>query len=252
MIKILKHIYFFLRRCCLRLKFFFSINWLKTLYFNFRMLPFKQAKKLPFYFYGSVKFSSLKGKVKIEAPIKRGMVGFGQPYEMTTRSRGIAEIVLKGKFIVKGHIQFGKDYFLFIKEEACCTMGHMSSMASNAKLICTKEITFGAWTRIGSDSQVIDTNFHQMIDTVTLEKFPVSAPIILGSYNFISNRVTILSKTITLNYVTVASNSLCNKNYSEFGKNILIGGIPAKLIKREISRDWKGEKELMLKNLIVK
>jgi hypothetical protein len=35
---------------------------------------------------------------------------------------------------------------------------------------------------------------------------------------------------------------LCNADYTSFGSNILIGGIPAKFIKDSISRDWEGEK----------
>ena len=61
-----------------------------------------------------------------------------------------------------------------------------------------------------------------------------------------------MQKTKTPNYCTIASNSLCNKDYSSFGENILIGGIPAKLLKENISRDWVGEQERLENNLIVK
>jgi acetyltransferase-like isoleucine patch superfamily enzyme len=127
----------------------------------------------------------------------------------------------------------------------------LASLASSGKIICKEKIVLGNYARIGSESQLIDTNFHQMIDTKTGEKFKMTAPIELGEYNFISNRVTIMQKTITPNYCTIASNSLVNKDYSGFGENILIGGIPAKLLKENISRDWKGELEDLEKNLIV-
>jgi hypothetical protein len=61
----------------------------------------------------------------------------------------------------------------------------------------------------------------------------------------------IMSKTKTNNYCTVASNSLCNKDYTGLGLNILIGGIPAKFIKDSISRDWEGEEKLLEGQLIV-
>ena len=80
MIKFLKKVYHWI-------KFQLSVNWVKTLYFNFKKLPFNIAAKLPVYFYGSVKFTSLKGKITIDAPIKRAMVGFGQAYEMKKKSR---------------------------------------------------------------------------------------------------------------------------------------------------------------------
>lgn len=251
MIKFLKEVYFFCKLQYRKVSFFFSINWIKTLYFNFKMFPFNVALKLPVYFYGSVKFLSLKGNVTINSEIKRGMIGFGQPYEMNTRSKGIAELYLRGQLIFNGHIQFGKDYFFYVKEGAKCEMGHLSSMGTNAKLICTNNIQFGVSSRLGSECQVIDTNFHQMIDVVTNEKFPISSPIKIGNYNFISNRVTILSKTVTSNYTTIASNSLCNRDYTEFGENVLIGGIPAKLLKTNITRDWDGENEKLLKHLMI-
>ena len=228
-----------------------KVNWVKTLYFNLKMFPFSTAKKLPVFFYGRIKFTSLKGSIVIDAPLKTGMIGFGQPYEMTTRSYGIAELFLEGKFSIKGHIQFGKDCFVYIKKDAQLKMGHMASLASLGKIICTKSIILGTWARIGSESQVIDTNFHQMIDTSTGDKTHTTNAIMIGDYNFISNRVSIMSNTITPEFCTIASNSLTNKDYSSFGKNILIGGLPSKLLKENISRDWEGERESLEKNLIV-
>ena len=215
------------------------------------MLPFADAKKLPFFFYGKVKFSSLNGSVAIEAPITRAMIGFGQPYEMNTIHIGIAEIMLSGTMTFNGYAQFGKDYFICIKKEAVCSFGNMSSLGSRGKIICTNWVELGDYARLGSECQIIDTNFHKMIDTATKKEYEMSQPIKLGNYNFISNRVTILSKTITPDYCTIASNTLCNKNYQSLGDNILVGGIPAKLLKENISRDWEGEQAVMLKNLII-
>jgi len=232
-----------------RIKFYLSVNWIKTVYFNFKMFPIHQAKKLPVYFYGKVKFASLKGRVVIEAPLKKGMIGFGQLYEMSTRSAGISELFLEGKLIFNGHTQFGKDYLVYIKKGASCEFGHMASIASNGKIICVNKIKLGDFARLGSESQIIDTNFHQMSNTITGEKYAISAPINIGSYNYIGNRVSIMSKTKTPNYCTIASNSLCNKDYSEDKNNILLGGIPAILLKKDITRDWEGEREGMEKFL---
>ena len=228
-----------------------KVNWVKTLYFNFKMFSFSIARKLPVFFYGSIKFTSLKGEITIKAPIKSGMVGFGQPYEKTTRYRGIAELFLEGKLIINGHIQFGKDCFVYVKKDAQLQMGHMASIASLGKIICTHSITLGTWARIGSESQLMDTNFHQMIDTSTNEKIHTTSTITIGNYNFISNRVSIMSNTFTPDFCTIASNSLTNKNYTALGENTLIGGLPAKLLKENISRDWEGERESLEKNLII-
>lgn len=228
-----------------KMKFSLKVNWIKTIYFNFKMFPFSIAKKLPVYFYGMVKFNDLNGEIIIDAPIKSGMIGFGQPYEIFSKSAGNAEIFIAGKVVFEGYCQFGLDYFLYVAKDACLKMGNMSSLGTNGKIICYDEIIFGDYCRIGFDSQVIDTNAHQMINIITNEKFPITLPILLGNYNYFSNRVSILQSTITPDYCTTASNSLCNKDYTNLGQNILIGGIPAKLLKTNTSRDWEGEREML-------
>lgn len=234
-----------------RFKFYNSVNWTKTLYFNFKKFPFSIAKKLPVFFYGKVKFTSISGKIEINASIRKGMIGFGQSYEMNTIHRGTAEINIQGTVVFNGHVQFGKDYFIVIKPNGYCEFGHMSSLASNGKLICTERIVLGNYARFGSECQLIDTNFHKMINIKTGEIYKMTAPIKIGNYNFISNRVSIMKGTKTADYCTIASNSLCNKDYSLFGEHILIGGVPVKLLKNNISRDWEGEKENLIKWLMI-
>lgn len=226
-----------------KIRFYYSVNWTKTLYFNFKKFPFETAKKLPVFFYGKVKFTSIKGEIQIDGNIQKGMIGFGQPYELNTVHKGIAEVFILGKLIFKGKFQFGKDCFVFIGENAFCSLGNMASIASGGKLICTEKIVLGDYARFGSESQIIDTNFHDLIDTQTGEKLPKSAPIFIGNYNFMSNRVSVLKGTKTPDFCTVASNSVCTKDYTSLGENILIGGVPSKLIRTHISRDWQGEKQ---------
>lgn len=246
-----KKMYRKLRLAYHKLKFYYSVNWTKTLYFNFKKFPYSIAKKLPVFFYGKVKFNNIKGEVTIDAPLKRGMIGFGQPYEINTRHKGIAEICISGKLVFKGHVQFGKDYFVYLGEKGYCEMGHMSSLGSNGKLICIENVVLGTYARLGEESQIVDTNSHQMINTLTGEKYPMTSPIKIGDYNYIGNKVSIMLKTHTPSFCTIASNSLCNKDYTNYGENVLIGGIPAKLLKNNISRDWQGEEENICKLLIV-
>ena len=251
MIDILKNIYRKLRSLYHRLQLYYSVNWIKTLYFNFKKFPYPIAKQLPIFFYGKVKFTSITGTIKIEGTIKSGMIGFGQPYEMNTLHKGIAEITILGTLVFNGHVQLGKDYFIYIGVDGHCELGHMASLASNAKLICMEYVVLGDYARFGSESQIMDTNFHQMMNTITGEKFKITAPISIGNYNYAASRVTVLQGTKTPDFCTIGSSSLCTADYTPFGSNIFIGGIPAKLIKTNISRDWEGEKALLDDYLIV-
>lgn len=233
------------KRIYSKIKFYLTINWYKTLYFNFKKFPLSVALKLPVFFYGPVRFQSLSGNIIINAPIERGMIGFGQPYEKNTVHGGVAEVAIRGEVIFKGHMQFGKDYFFYVEKNAVAKFGHMAGVGTRSSVVCMHNISLGNYARISSESQIMDTNFHPMIDTITSERHVMHAPVIIGDYNYISNRVTILRGTVTPNFCTIASNSLCTKDYSAFGENILIGGVPAKLLRNNISRDWQYEKDLL-------
>lgn len=228
-----------------KLKFYLQVNWIKTLYFNFKKFPFNVAKYLPVFFYGKVKFADISGIVEITAPIKKGMIGFGQPYEMNTLHKGVAEINISGNLVFRGHMQFGKDYFIFIGKDANCEFGHMSSLGTNAKIIAVESVILGNFARFGSECQIMDTNFHRMIDTITKEPYKLTKPVMIGNFNYIGTRVLIMPGTQTPNYCTITSNSMCNKNLSKLEENIMLAGIPAKLVKNNISRDWEKERDTL-------
>ncbi|MDG1064337.1 MAG: transferase [Flavobacteriaceae bacterium] len=234
-----------------RMRLYLKVNWIKSLYFNFKMLPFAQARHLPILFYGPVSFGKLTGTIELPKLCKMGLVGFGQPYELVTKTRRAAELHLEGCITFRGYAQIGIDYFVHVGQNASLEMGNMSSIASNGKVICHHYISLGDYARVGSEAQLIDTNFHQMIHTKTRERYPMHGPIRLGSYNYISNRVTVLQGTKTGDHCTVASNTLCTKDYSDWGQNILIGGVPAQKLKTDIARDWASEQELMERYLIL-
>lgn len=232
-------------------KRFISVNWIKTIYFNYKKFPFAIARKLPVIFYGSVKLSNISGEIRIEGPISMGMIGFGQQFEKQTTSRGISELQLLGTLVFKSNAHIGKDFFIFISENAYCEFGYMGCFGSNVKLICTDKVVIGNWAGIGYESQIMDTTAHPMMNKETGEHFPKSGPIAIGNYNSFSNRVSIMPNTKTPDHCVVASNSLTNKDYTSFGSYVLLGGTPAKLINNNYARDWEGEKEALLKNKII-
>jgi acetyltransferase-like isoleucine patch superfamily enzyme len=230
-----------------RLRFYASVNWVKTVYFNFHFFPTKMAMKLPVVFYGRVSFGNLDGSVAIEGPISRGMIGIGQHFETTRRSKGTTVVTIMGRLVFKGSAHMGRDILLYVGSGAYCEFGHMVGLGSDVRLICTNKVILGDWARIAYESQLIDTTVHPMRNTQTGELYPFSRPVVIGSHNSISNRVSLMPGTVTPDRVVVASNSVCNKDYSAWGSDILMGGIPAKLIRKNYARDWEGEKPLLVR-----
>lgn len=235
-----------------KMKFYYTVNWTKTLYFNFKKFPFNVAKKLPVFFYGKIHFQSIKGQIIINGPIKTAMIGYGQHFETAKKSKGIAEFALYGKLVFNGYSHFGKDVIIYIGYNAHCEFGYMSCLGSDVKIVCENKVYIGDWSGIGYESQIIDTNSHPMINTQTGEYYPMVGEVQIGTHNAFSNRITVMPGTKTPNYCVIASNTLCNKDYTNLGSNILIGGIPAKLLKNNYSRDWENEKELLKEYKVIK
>ncbi len=226
-----------------RLKHFCSINWYQTFKINFKAFALKDAFLLSAIVYKGFVIKEFFGTIKLKTEPKFGLIGFGQPYEIFKRSKNCGEAVINGQLEINGRVQFGLDTKLFVKKDAVLKLGHINSFASRTEIICFKSISIGDWVQFGSDCLITDTNFHELKDVSAQVKLPMNKDIIIGSYNFIGARSTIKGNTKTPNNCLVATNSLLNKDYSSFGENNVLGGIPAKLVKEKIVRDWETEKE---------
>ena len=235
-----------------RLKHFLSINWYATLRINFKAFAFKEALLLPIIVYRGFKIMQFKGKIALNTKPHFGLVGFGQSYEIFKRKRNCGEAVINGLLEINGKVQFGLDTKLYVKDEAILKLGHINSFASRTEIICFKSISIGNWVQFGNDCLITDTNFHELKDLSTQTKLPMNKEISIGFYNFIGARSTIKGNTTTPNNCLVGTNSLLNKNYFSLGENIILGGIPAKLIKENIVRDWETEKENLENYLTIK
>jgi acetyltransferase-like isoleucine patch superfamily enzyme len=207
-----------------------SHNWLAILYFNIRMLPFRQAIKLPFDFYHKVRFESLSGRVVLNVKnIQRGMIKIGgRGSEMFDRSATIID--LKGVVYFNGLLEFGHGSLLRIEKNGVVTFGDNVRIGAMSKVFCSKEINFGKEIDFSWECQIFDTNFHYVRDLLTGVIDVMEKPVSIGSYNWFGNNVTVMKGTITPDYLIVASNSLCNKDYTNFSINTVLGGIPVKKI----------------------
>ena len=221
-------------------KKFFSHNWLAIFYFNFKMLPFRQAVKLPFDFYRHVRFENLCGNVVIDTSrVRRGMIKIGgRGSEMFPHIPVIID--LKGCVVFKGVAEIGNGCLLRIEEKGNLVFGNRVRIGACSRIICEKAITFGNEIGISWEGQVFDTNFHYMKDMCTGTIVAKTAPVHIGSYNWLGNRVNIMKGTSTPDNVIVASNSLLNKDYTSVPAYSILAGSPAKVVKGGIKRLFEG------------
>lgn len=217
----------------------------KTIYVNLRSLPLTQAIRLPIYVYGNVKIYSLKGSMQIKGPIKRGMIKMGYPdYGAVIEARALC-LRNYGKIVFNGPTQIVNGVALNIVG-GLLNLGENIMFGEKVRIVCSKYIEIGEGTRIAHESQIIDTNFHYIIDiTKGVTTYPRGG-IVIGKWSWVGNRTTIQKGTILPDYTIVGSNSLLNKNYSDVPHFSLLAGMPAKLIKTGLRRVFNIESEKML------
>jgi len=205
-------------------------NWLAIFYFNFRMLSFQQAIKLPFDFYYKIRFENLTAKVILtNKNLYRGMIKIGgRGSEMFSRNETIID--LKGTLILKGVVEIGHGSLLRIEDSGIIVFGNHVRIGALSKIFCEESIVFGNEIDFSWECQIFDTNFHDVLNKETGDILKKTSPINIGSNNWFGSRVSVMKRTKTPDNFIVASNSLCNNDYRNVHEYSVFGGIPAKQI----------------------
>lgn len=220
-------------------------NIFKSLYFNFKMLPFKTALRLPILFYGDVIFRSLKGKVEIKSHAYPGMIKFGVREWYVTTARPLVTITNNGTIIFNGPIRFLQGAYITVARTGALEFGSNGSFCgSDIKIMCFDSIKICDNVRIAWNVQIYDTSFHYVLKDEQ-EVVKLTKPIIIGDNVWVANNTTISKGAIIPSNCIVASNSLVNKDFSTTDAYSLIGGVPAKIIGKGCRRlyDKRQEKE---------
>lgn len=215
---------------------FFCHNWPAIFYFNFKMLPFRQAIHLPFDFYHQIRFNDLSGKVNIRSKkVYRGMIKIGgRGSDIFTRRCSV--ITLRGYMEVGYGIELGTGISLVIDKDAKFILGNNVRFGAFTKVYCNKQIEMDNEIDFSWECQIFDTNFHYIKTLKDGQIYPINSPIKIGSNVWVGNRVSVMKGTIIPNNTIVASNSLCNKDYSVIGEYALLAGSPATMKKKGYKR----------------
>lgn len=143
-----------------------------------------------------------------------------------------------GKIVVGNNVNFGVINSPFFYNSYC----YLEARTANASIVigdnvhinnaCSfiseSKITIGNNVLIGFNCQMADSDFHDLDANNRLQTDPAPQEIVIGNNVFIGNNVTIL-KGVTLGENTVVANgAVVTKRFPE---NVIIGGVPAKIIK---------------------
>ena len=223
------------------------INWIKTIYANFRMLPIDQAVKLPIVVYSNVSLLSTSGKVKINVKPRFALLTIGIPWYGVVNHPGRTYFYNSGIIEINGFCKFANGSRVNI-QGGVLSIGNNSLIAENVRIGCMHSIKIGSQVRIAHETQIFDTNFHFIYnDKKKLIKNCIKG-VELGDKIWIGNRCIISGGTILPNNTVVSQLSLLNKDYSSLNeKGLLLGGIPAKVLGTNMYRVFDTEFENKLR-----
>lgn len=224
-----------------------KLNIFKTIWINFRSLPLRQAIKFPIVVYGGLKIMSLRGKIIINAPIKCGMIKFGDEGYSHMQTPKISVIWNISQMIFNGSAVFSSGFRLRTTERGTITFGKECFTNVNVSIDALDDIYIGDYTRISFGTTILNGDLHYIIDMNNMKIGRNHAPIRIGAYNWITSDVKVMKGCVTPDWVIVLGNSLINKDYTKtIPENSIIGGQPAKLIAEGMRRIFSEKSEIRI------
>ena len=208
----------------------FIHNWWAILYFNFKMLPFRQAIHLPFDFYGRVRFVCLDGSINLFAKnfkavmIKRGAHGS----DMFPRSETLLNI--RGNIEIEDRFVLGTGSSVICLPGSCIHLGRNTILGARNLIYCEHSISVGDNFLTSWDCQIMDSDTHKVVDIAKGVYKPICQDVNAGVNVWLGNGVVVNKGTKLPSHTIVASRSLCNKDYTSYGENCVLAGQPAKVV----------------------
>lgn len=199
----------------------FLRNILQTIYFNFRILPFKQAVYLPIALYKPT-FKHLSGKVILtQEKIKPLMYKWGYNRVGIYPNNGII-INIEGTIEIRGDVNnIGNNSAVSVGSNAHLSFLGNFDATAGLKIVCFNKIIYNPNVLVGWDCLFMDTDFHKLRrENGTYTKG--YGAIEIGENNWFTCKCTILKGTKTPNHCTVAAQSVLNREYN-FKENCIIG-----------------------------
>lgn len=209
----------------------------RSLYVNFRLLPFSEAIKLPILVSCKTHIRSLSGKAIIKADKRKvGMIKFGLGFSQNADFRYDRVILdIRGNCYFEGNCKFGSGSKINIAEDADIVFGDNFNLGPNSLLICHKSIVFGHSVRTSWNCTIMDTDQHEIIDE-TCKIVNHDREIVFGNRVWIGCNSTILKGVHIPDDTIIGACSCVRSSFTET-KTIIAGKNP-EVIKRGVTRVW--------------
>ena len=210
----------------------------KTVYFNFRVLPFRKAIRMPFIVSKNIKLEGVNRDTFVVNETHGSLatasmrIGFGESKNARRESsKGLISIGKNGKIVVGSGLGLSQGCVL-IANEARLTLGDNFRCNYSTTIDCYGEdITIGNDVVCGWNVTIRNGDGHRIIYNGNAN--PLSKTIYIDNHVWICANATVLKGTHILSDSIVAYGSLLTKTIDK--ERVLYGGVPAKVLREGVS-----------------
>lgn len=214
------------------------ISFIRTLWINFKCLPFKQAIKFPIICSKCVCFRSLQGTIVLKGEVYTGMITIGFARTVVDSYKKVVSFYNMGTIVFEGKIRIHTGVKLWINSNAELLFGGQNIVGCDTLIVCYKRIEIGYGAIFSWNCQLYDTNFHFYKNLNNNQIVRRNDCVKIGLHVHVGNSCTITKGVIIPNYCCISNCSLVNKSFEDEIEPILIGGLPAKILKRNFIVLW--------------
>lgn len=213
-----------------------SVNWLRTICFNFRFFPAGKALKFPVLLYGRFSMHALKGEIEIHGPLRMGMVKIGQVSVGIFDRKARTVFNLHGKLVFKGTANIGGGSAISIGKQSTLTLGNNFKITAQSAMVATggKSIQIGNDCLLSWDILIMNSDFHKIMDHATNAVINDPEDVVIGDKVWIGCKATILKGSVIADHTVIGAGTIISNKKLEYS-NAIYAGIPAKKIGNNIS-----------------
>lgn len=224
-------VYLSIGECIVNNKLLFFFSLIKIIYINFKVLPFKYAIKLPIWISYKTELISLKGRFIFNSNIRTGMIRIGFDGAGTAKFKATS-IENNGSIFLGENISIGGGcQICTVSENSELHIGSDVKITSESHIISSKKVIIGNRTIISWDTQIMDTDFHNIYNKKS-ELLNADASIVIGEHVWIASKVSILKGSIIYDDIIISSGSIINGILKE--SNAIYTGLPIRKIKENV------------------
>ena len=213
------------------------MNLLTTLRLNFRLLPWRQALRLPIVVDGPLRVEiGPEARLILPADAGRGIIRLGSRHETYKAAAGRGQFSLFGTWKAEGPIRLGIDSCLYIHRGALLITGRGIYIARDSQVECAEAVTIGDHVLAG-EIYLCDSAGHSVTHGTVVS--PLTRPIHISAGCYLGYRTMVLRGAQIPPHCVVGSGAVCTRDFIRDypDGHLLLTGVPAQVRATDVTPD---------------